>query len=252
MSKYEKKFIPQNFYLLSPVSLSPTKNIHMRIFSRIFELIWNGPSRILRGKLIQRSRTELILGACATVYPKWRSETTDRVQTCSKNYFERNTPFQSHGLILHARPEGAELRVHSEWQWPLSGVHPKMMEKLAQSGEGGGVHDHPLSLYHHVHSCAVRSSWDGRYTPIISTLLLCMYAVKQNRISEVCVPGSGGQCQPTFVQPQSFWRSYQIQNYSTLVLFSLVEFFPLPKFIFSSYIKSLNACWSVTNKGWLE
>jgi hypothetical protein len=63
--------------------------------------------------------------------------------------------------------------------------------------------------------------------PLISTLLLCMYTVKQktengknvipdylaansfhvqNRISEVCVPGSGGQCQPTFVQPQKLLK----------------------------------------------
>jgi hypothetical protein len=27
-------------------------------------------------------------------------------------------------------------RVHTEWQWPFSGVHSIMMEKSAQSGEG--------------------------------------------------------------------------------------------------------------------
>jgi hypothetical protein len=27
--------------------------------------------------------------------------------------------------------------VHTEWQWPLSGVHSNMMEKSAQPGEGG-------------------------------------------------------------------------------------------------------------------
>ncbi len=37
-----------------------------------------------------------------------------------------------------------------------------------------GVHPRPLSrIYHHVQSCSVRSSWEGRrYTPPISTLLL--------------------------------------------------------------------------------
>ncbi len=35
-------------------------------------------------------------------------------------------------------------RVHTEWQWPISGVHPVMMEKSALAGE---VHAHPLSLY---------------------------------------------------------------------------------------------------------
>ncbi len=30
-------------------------------------------------------------------------------------------------------------RVHTEWQLPLSGVHPIMMEKFARPGEGGGA-----------------------------------------------------------------------------------------------------------------
>jgi hypothetical protein len=38
-------------------------------------------------------------------------------------------------------------RVHTEWQRPLSRVHSVMMEKLAQVGEGGGVHALPLLLY---------------------------------------------------------------------------------------------------------
>ncbi len=66
---------------------------------------------------------------------------------------------------------------YPEWQRPLSGVHSIMMEKLAQAGEDRGVHAHPLSLYHHhVQSCGVCSSWEGRCTPTISTLPL-MYSV---------------------------------------------------------------------------
>ncbi len=37
-------------------------------------------------------------------------------------------------------------RVHTEWQPPLSCEHSIIMEKLAQAGEGGGLHAHPLSL----------------------------------------------------------------------------------------------------------
>ena len=37
-------------------------------------------------------------------------------------------------------------RVHTEWQWPLSGEHSIMMVTSAQQGEGG-VHALPLSLY---------------------------------------------------------------------------------------------------------
>ncbi len=37
--------------------------------------------------------------------------------------------------------------------------------KISPGWWGGGVHAHPLSAYyHHVQSCSVRSSWEGRYT----------------------------------------------------------------------------------------
>jgi hypothetical protein len=61
---------------------------------------------------------------------------------------------------------------------PLSGEYYIMMKKLAQPGEGGGARGgarHPLSLYpthHHIQSCGVSSSWEGRYTHPISTLPL--------------------------------------------------------------------------------
>ncbi len=58
-----------------------------------------------------------------------------------------------------------------------------MVEKLAQAGEGGGVHAHPPPanfqyIYHHKQSCGVRSSWEGRYTPPISTLPLHVLCVQ--------------------------------------------------------------------------
>jgi hypothetical protein len=50
-------------------------------------------------------------------------------------------------------------RVHTEWQWPLSGVYSIMMVKSAL----------PLSLYQLSRaSCGVGSSWEGRYTTPIS------------------------------------------------------------------------------------
>jgi hypothetical protein len=55
--------------------------------------------------------------------------------------------------------ECTEDRVHTEWQWPLSGVHPIMMVKSAQPGGGGGCTPTPFhSIYHHVQSCGVRSN----------------------------------------------------------------------------------------------
>jgi hypothetical protein len=68
---------------------------------------------------------------------------------------------------------GPQTIEYTERQRPLSGVHSIMMEKLAQAGEGGGCTPFPFHyIYHHVQlSCAVRSSWEGRYTPHIYTLL---------------------------------------------------------------------------------
>ncbi len=49
------------------------------------------------------------------------------------------------------------------------------MEKSALAGEGGGggARRRPTpfhSSYHHVQSCSLRSSWEGSYTPPISSL----------------------------------------------------------------------------------
>ncbi len=42
---------------------------------------------------------------------------------------------------------GSDRRVHTEWQWTLSGVNFIMMVKSAQPGEGGGCTALPLSFY---------------------------------------------------------------------------------------------------------
>jgi hypothetical protein len=74
---------------------------------------------------------------------------------------------------LRGRGWGSHI-IRTEWQWPLSGVHSITMEKSAQPGEGGGARQPPftISTGHHGQSCGVRSSWEGRYTPLISTLHL--------------------------------------------------------------------------------
>jgi hypothetical protein len=66
---------------------------------------------------------------------------------------------------------------YTEWQWPFSAVH-SIMEKLAQSGECGDARPFPFTIYHHVQSCSIRSSWEGRYTPPISSLPLYVYSVR--------------------------------------------------------------------------
>jgi hypothetical protein len=79
-------------------------------------------------------------------------------------------------------------RVHAVWQWPLSGVHSIMTEKLAQAGgRGGGARCTPTLFhysYHQVQSCSVLSSWVGRYTHPISSLsyryVLCGMSPRPN------------------------------------------------------------------------
>ncbi len=71
-------------------------------------------------------------------------------------------------------------RVHAEWQLPLSGIHFTMMEKLAQPGDGwGGCTSTPFhSIYNHLQSCGVCSSWEGRYCTLPQFLLYpYMYSV---------------------------------------------------------------------------
>ncbi len=62
-------------------------------------------------------------------------------------------------------------RVHTEWQWPLSGDHSIMMVKSAQPGEGEGC---TPSLFHCVYHREQNSgaSCERRYTPPISSLPL--------------------------------------------------------------------------------
>jgi hypothetical protein len=67
----------------------------------------------------------------------------------------------------------------TEWQRSLSGVHSIMREKLVRAGVGGEVQAHPLPfhhIYHHVQSCGVRSSCEGKYTPLF-LLYPYMYSV---------------------------------------------------------------------------
>jgi hypothetical protein len=67
--------------------------------------------------------------------------------------------------------------VHTEWRLPISGVNPTMMEKSSLVGEGGGCTPHPLwAYYHRVQSYSVRSCWESRNTPSISSLPY-MYSV---------------------------------------------------------------------------
>jgi hypothetical protein len=75
-----------------------------------------------------------------------------------------------------------------------------MMEKLAQFGEGGGVHALPTlfhNIYHHVQSIGVRSSWMGNTLPLF-LLYPSMYSVGIN------IPPSGGRKTTTFVFLSSF------------------------------------------------
>ncbi len=96
----------------------------------------------------------------------------------------------SWAFITHQKQHGGKTdhhRVHTEWQLPLSGVHSSMMEILALAGEsaGGCMPTRFHYFYHHVQSCGIRSSWEGRYTPPFSTLPL--YVLCGDHIFWFCV-----------------------------------------------------------------
>ncbi len=63
-------------------------------------------------------------------------------------------------------------RVHTEWQWPISGIHHHHEGKISPGWWGGGCTPSPFhGVNHHVESCRERFSWEGRYTPPPSFLL---------------------------------------------------------------------------------
>jgi hypothetical protein len=70
------------------------------------------------------------------------------------------------------------LRVHTEWQPPLFGIHSLMMEKLAQAGEGGSARPPPytiVTITYKVSVCAP-AEWAETLTLSVSSLpisLLC-------------------------------------------------------------------------------
>jgi hypothetical protein len=78
---------------------------------------------------------------------------------------------------------------YTDWQRPLSGIHSIMMEKSARAGGGGGCMPTPFHyVYYNVKSCGARSSWEGRYTPPISSLpLYVLYSLNLCLGSRVCI-----------------------------------------------------------------
>jgi len=56
-------------------------------------------------------------------------------------YIQYSTPQQSKEKMCKQR---GYHRVHTEWQWPHSGVYSIMMEKSGQPGEGGGCTHTPF------------------------------------------------------------------------------------------------------------
>ncbi len=76
-----KKNIPQNFFHLSLVSLTPLINIHLRLSPRIFEKIRNDPNGILRALIYEKNLKSKIL--CQTPFK------------CKGNKLEANYFFRS-------------------------------------------------------------------------------------------------------------------------------------------------------------
>jgi hypothetical protein len=63
---------------------------------------------------------------------------------------------------MHSMVDGSDTsdpghRVHTEWKWPISGVHSIMMEISALAGEGvRGARPPPFTLFTITYNVAVR------------------------------------------------------------------------------------------------
>ncbi len=89
--------------------------------------------------------------------------------------------------ILEDKHSGKENRVHTEWQWPLYGMHDGKIS-LAWWGRGGGGERPPpfaISIIMYKVSCSVRSSWEGRYTLPISTLPLYVLSGREDCMERI-------------------------------------------------------------------
>ncbi len=129
------------------------------------------------------------------------SKSTDKQVIKLVNYFRCDIDGSDRGDALYRGTRGDcpsrelymqvshLLRVHTEWQLPLHGVHSIMMEKLAQASVGRGCTPTPFHcIYHHIQSCSVRSSWVGRYThPISSLQIYVLYGYAQNTSTKLYV-----------------------------------------------------------------
>ncbi len=131
------------------------------------------------------------LAFCSHLIPLTLSAHLLPVSTCLTSFFpwllSRCTSFLSLCYLSPSPPETCLVHLHynhrvlTKWQWPISDVHSIMMEKTSLGWWWWGCTPTPFhSIYHHVQSCSVRSSWEGRYTPSISSLplyVLCDYTL---------------------------------------------------------------------------
>jgi hypothetical protein len=99
----------------------------------------------------------------------------DGVQSAIK--LPKHKPLTNSSEMMRFCAHAHNHRVHTEWQWPLSGVHSIMMVKPAQPGEVGGCSPTPFhSIYHHERSCIVCAPAESRctvHTPYFSSTPTC-------------------------------------------------------------------------------
>ncbi len=76
--------------------------------------------------------------------------------------------------------------VHTEWQLPLSGVHSIMMEKLAQSSEGGGARPSPFTISTITYKVVTYAPAKSADTLSLLLLYPCMYSVIKTTTAKNC------------------------------------------------------------------
>jgi hypothetical protein len=101
-------------------------------------------------------------------------------------------------LVQQHFPKSATHRVHTEW---LSGVHSIMKEnqpRLVRAEGGGWCTPTPFHyIHHHVQSCSVCSSWEGRYTHRVHRVVTSAFWRTFSHEGKISMGWWGWGCTPT-------------------------------------------------------
>jgi hypothetical protein len=124
-----------------------------------------------------------------------------------------------------------------ERQWPLSGVHSIMMEKLVQPGEGGGARPPPFTISTITHKVVVYFPAEGEDT--LPLFLFYPYMYDVNSIIPSLPPHVLCAANIPHLYPQYVLYCMSLQHYMQLYVHVLFLCVPVPSTILCTYSMSM-------------